>query len=77
MKPKDNVVQISDRDARIQRLRNHNGHGFGCRGMHNGIGTLDCPHRLHHHHNVFCVMPTEEELFEADVTMEEFTMFTD
>ena len=76
MKGKDDNVVPMERDARIRRLREHN-FGFGCRGMHNGRGTLDCPHKLHHHHDIFCALPTEDELLEAGVDREEFMIFND
>ena len=38
---------------------------FGHGGRHNGTGTLYCPRRLHHHCDIFCEMPTLDEIIMA------------
>jgi hypothetical protein len=45
---------------------------FGHQGMHHGNGSPGCPRELHHHHDEFCQMPTNEELLAAGINPEEF-----
>lgn len=32
---------------------------YGCDGKHHGIGTLNCPFTLHHHHDERCQHPCD------------------
>lgn len=45
---------------------------FGCAGRHHGRGTKECPVWLHHHHDEFCSIPTNEELLAAGIDPKEF-----
>lgn len=70
------VIELNEREARIQKLKRGD-LGFGCRGMHHGNGSPDCPRRLHHHHDIFCALPTDEELREAGVDPDVFMKYSD
>ena len=58
-------------EMRVKRLQLGD-YQFGCGGMHHGIGSLDCPTTLHHHHDVFCNYPTKEELEAAGINPNTF-----
>lgn len=45
--------------ARIDHLMN--GGGFGHAGTHHGTGAPGCPKAVHHHHDMFCPAPTQDE----------------
>jgi hypothetical protein len=51
------------RQLRVERLRHDN--QFGCHGRHHGNGGPDCPRQLHHHHDIFCIPPSQSEWSEA------------
>lgn len=59
------------RERRIEKLRQGDWQ-FGHAGRHHGIGTEDCPRKLHHHHDEFCDYPTHDELVAAGIDPEEF-----
>jgi hypothetical protein len=59
--------------SRILRLKNGDW-SFGHNGTHHGIGTKDCPERLHHHHDAFCKPPTPFELMAAGIDPDKFEM---
>jgi hypothetical protein len=58
-------------DRRIKRLRAGDW-SFGHDGMHNGVGTIDCPYLSHHHHDVYCDLPTIDEVLAAGIDLNEF-----
>ena len=49
-----------DLEDRLERLRT--GGQFGCTGRHWGNGDPECPKRIHHHHDIFCLLPLDEEI---------------
>lgn len=57
----------SDRAARIERLKMGDW-SFG----HDGIGTDECPKWPHHHHDIFCKLPTVDELQAAGINPNDF-----
>jgi len=56
---------------RVERLKGGNWQ-FGHSGMHEGVGTEDCPRERHHHCDDFCYHPTISELVEAGIDPAEF-----
>ena len=42
---------------------------WGHDGTHHGTGTTECPTERHHHHDVYCAMPTAYEMAMAGVQM--------
>ncbi len=57
---------------RLDRLRRGDW-SFGCRGMHTGVGTEECPYvPRHHHHDEFCKLPTDFELVAAGIDRHKF-----
>jgi hypothetical protein len=56
---------------RVARLKSGD-MSFGHQGTHMGVGTEDCPHDRHHHHDEVCRMPTKLELQEAEIDPNEF-----
>lgn len=58
-------------ERRAERI--HKSGQFGCDGRHKGSGSPDCPRRLHHHHDMFCDIPSPAELMLAGVDPDTFT----
>lgn len=58
-------------NPRIEKLRRGDWQ-FGHVGEHHGIGSEDCPRYLHHHHDEFCDLPTETELWIAGIDPKDF-----
>jgi hypothetical protein len=57
--------------ARIRRLLAGD-YSFGCDGTHRGYGSQECPRQPHHHHDDFCNPPTNSELIQAGIDLNEF-----
>lgn len=55
----------------VERLKSGDW-SFGHAGKHHGKGTKDCPRRLHHHHDEFCLRPSNAELRAAGIEPKDF-----
>ena len=59
------------RNLRIKKLKRGD-YQFGHAGSHHGVGTEECPTKLHHHHDYFCQPPTFDELIDAGIDPDTF-----
>ncbi len=64
-------VNEDETNRRIDRLKRGDW-SFGHSGRHYGIGCIECPLRLHHHHDEFCIMPNRSELITAGIDPDVF-----